>query len=87
MRKAMRIYSKPDKFGHDRTIIFILFFLASGKNPWWTPLHPRHGPNQDERGLRGNAGLGAAPCCADNIPAKKPISYTALSGGHQDLDP
>jgi len=40
---------------------------------------------QGERGLRGSAGLGAAPCCADNIPAKKPTSYTALSGGHQDL--
>jgi len=36
---------------------------------------------------QGSAGFGvvpdseAAPCCAANIPAKKPIPFTALTGG------
>jgi len=34
------------------------FFFYTGKMLLCTPLHPRHSPNQDERGLRGSAELG-----------------------------
>jgi len=42
---------------------------------------------QGERGLRGSAGLGVPPCCEDNIPAKKPTSFTALIGGAPGTKP
>jgi len=61
-------------------LIFSFYFFYSGKNPWWTPLHPRHSPNRD-------AGFGlvpdseVAPCCAANILAKKPTPTRPFSEG------